>query len=224
MRHHSIICRLGETDDQDLALLEPGSVITNIQFLDRYGRLQYGIGQAIEQLADLGLSPGETAVDLALLAATLTAADTRISRDTESENSWTREIDLYVPVADPALWIATSDMLASTLKFLTGDRWRLIFRERPLDIDELSPTPESLRTDESDSVCLFSGDGQFHWGDRSTQWRRQAIACEPLLGHQQHQHLSERLPGSAAGTVFRDIDQPRPGPCGVPTRPRGGWR
>jgi len=64
MRHHSIICRLGETDDQDLALLEPGSVITDIQFLDGYGRLQYGIGQAIEQLADLGLSPGETAVDL----------------------------------------------------------------------------------------------------------------------------------------------------------------
>ena len=31
MRHHSIICRLGETDDQDLALLEPGSVITNIR-------------------------------------------------------------------------------------------------------------------------------------------------------------------------------------------------
>ncbi|WP_300726685.1 Qat anti-phage system QueC-like protein QatC [Pseudomonas sp.] len=157
MRHHSIICRLGETDDQDLAVLEPGSVITNIQFIDGHGRLQFGIGQAIEQLADLGLSPGETAVDLALLAATLTAADTRISRDTESENSWTREIDLYVPVAEPAVWTATSDLLASTLKFLTGDRWRLVFRQRPTDIDELSPAPESLRTDESDSVCLFSG-------------------------------------------------------------------
>jgi len=120
MRHHSIICRLGQTDDQELELLAPGSVITNIQFLDGIGRLQFGIGQAVEQLAGLGLSPGETAVDLALLAATLTAADTRISRDTESENAWTREIDLYIPVADPVLWAATSDLLASTLKFLTG--------------------------------------------------------------------------------------------------------
>ena len=147
MRHHSVICRLGEADDQDLVLLEAGSVATNIQFIDGNGVLRYGIGQAIEQLADLGLSPGETAVDLALLAATLTAADTRISRDTESENAWTREIDLYVPVADPAAWTAASDMLASTLKFLTGDRWRLVFRERPLGVDELSPVPESLRTD-----------------------------------------------------------------------------
>lgn len=101
MRHHSIICRLGETDNEDLALLESGSVITNIQFLDGHGRLQFGIGQAIEQLADLGLSPGETAVDLALLAATLTAADTRISRDTESENSWTRRSTSTSPSQNP---------------------------------------------------------------------------------------------------------------------------
>ncbi|RVU51091.1 hypothetical protein EOL67_13670 [Pseudomonas syringae pv. syringae] len=157
MSHHSIICRLGEGDDQDLALLEPGSVATNIQFIDEGGLLKYGIGQAIEQLADLGLSPGETAVDLALLAATLTAADTRISRDTESENAWTREIDLYIPVAEPSVWTSASDMLASTLKFLTGDRWRLVFRARPFGIDVLSPAPDSLRTEESDTVCLFSG-------------------------------------------------------------------
>lgn len=157
MSHHSIICRLGEADDQNLALLEPGSVATNIQFIDEGGLLKYGIGQAIEQLADLGLSPGETAVDLALLAATLTAADTRISRDTESENAWTREIDLYIPVADPPAWTSASEMLGATLKFLTGDRWRLVFRARPSGIDVLSPAPECLRTDESDSVCLFSG-------------------------------------------------------------------
>jgi len=157
MRHHSIICRLGQADTQGLDLNEPGSAITDIQFLDSHGQLLFGIGQAIEQLADLGLSPGETSVDLALLAATLTAADTRISRKSESENAWTREIDLYIPVADPALWEAASGMLSSTLKFLTGDRWRLFFRERPAEIEELSPASDSLRTDESDSVCLFSG-------------------------------------------------------------------
>lgn len=105
MRHHSIICRLGASDIDPIEIKHPGSRETAISFLDGYQRLSFGIGQAIDQLANKGMRPSETSIDLALVAGALTAADTRISRKTESQNAWTREIDLYVPVADPT-WLA----------------------------------------------------------------------------------------------------------------------
>jgi hypothetical protein len=50
------------------------------------------------------LNPSEVAVDLAILAAMVNAGDTRISRDLNAQDGWTREIDLYVPVSDVTLW------------------------------------------------------------------------------------------------------------------------
>ena len=157
MRHHSIICRLGAGDIDPIEIQHPGSRETAISFLDGYQRLSFGIGQAIDQLANKGMRPSETSIDLALVAGALTAADTRISRKTESQNAWTREIDLYVPVADPALWTSMSALLASTLHFLTGDRWRIFFRARPEGVEELAPIVELFRSATPTSVCLFSG-------------------------------------------------------------------
>ncbi|MGY4494870.1 Qat anti-phage system QueC-like protein QatC [Pseudomonas sp. TE3610] len=157
MRHHSIICRLGADDIDPIEIQHPGSHETAISFLDDYQRLNFGIGQAIDQLSNKGMRPSETAIDLALVAGALTAADTRISRKTESQNAWTREIDLYVPVADPGLWTSVSALLASTLHFLTGDRWRVFFRDRPHGLEELAPIVELFRSANPTSVCLFSG-------------------------------------------------------------------
>lgn len=157
MRHHSIVCRLGSSDTGEIDIQHPGSYVTEISFIDGYHRLGFGIGQAIHQLAELGMCPGDTSIDLALLAAVLTAADTRVSRASESQNAWTREIDLYVPVADSALWTSMAPLLTSTLHFLTGDRWGVYFRARPEHLEALAPVPEKLRTAHPTSVCLFSG-------------------------------------------------------------------
>lgn len=122
MRHHSIICRLNAEDAAPVTT-RPGTHRTEIAFVDGERRLSHGIGQAMDQLLALGLRPSEDAVDLALLAAVINAADTRISRDSESQDGWTREIDLYVPVADPQLWSAQGPILVGMLRFLTGDHW-----------------------------------------------------------------------------------------------------
>ncbi|WP_323130976.1 Qat anti-phage system QueC-like protein QatC [Sinorhizobium medicae] len=108
-------------------------------------------------MAARGIQPTDAGIDFALLAATVTAADTRISRRTESQDSWTRELDLYVPVADPALWNAQAVLIARTLAFLTGDRWRLSFRPRHARYRKLLEAKAALLPAPFASVCLFSG-------------------------------------------------------------------
>ena len=157
MRRHSIVARLGPADRARVDVRLTGSVTTQIRFIDGDRRFGYGIGQVIDRLTERGIIPSETAADLMLLAATVTAADTRISRATDSQDTWTREIDLYVPVQDPAQWSPVAPLIVRTLNFLTGDRWAVFFRERHRNHQELIRRPRELVRAPFDSVCLFSG-------------------------------------------------------------------
>lgn len=157
MRHHSIIARLGPADAAPIAPVHADTHVTEISFIDGHHRPGYGLGQALDQLGALGLRPSETSVDLALLAATITAADTRISRATEAQDAWTREIDLYLPVQNPTLWSSLAHLIVKTLNFLTGDHWAIHFRPRIENVTALASAPQSPRTAFPTAVCLFSG-------------------------------------------------------------------
>ena len=157
MKRHSIIARLDPTDKAPVKVLQADSISSEIRFVDGYCRLGFGLGQIIDQLTERGVVPSETAVDLGILAAAITAADTRISRAADAQDGWTREIDLYLPVEDPDRWEALAPLLARTLKFLTGDLWRLLFRKRGLKCKTLIQKPRSLLRPTFTSVCLFSG-------------------------------------------------------------------
>jgi 7-cyano-7-deazaguanine synthase in queuosine biosynthesis len=155
---HSLICRLGATDTATVTGVAAGSRITEVSFIDGRHRLGFGLGHALEQLGGLGLHVSETALDLAILAAMVTAADTRISRAAEALDRWSREIDVHVPVADPARWTAQADLLAGMLHFLTGDRWHVRFRSRPQTLATLVPQSTAAQaTAKRDCVCLLSG-------------------------------------------------------------------
>lgn len=156
MKHHSIICRLGASDKTPVKPSRVDSEITEISFIESESRLEFGLGQAMDQLGALGLVPSETSIDLCILAALLTAADTRISRG-DTQDKWTREIDLHVPVSDPALWTAQTPLLIKTLNFLTGDRWDVYFRKRIASQKTLKRAAHKLRTAHPTSVCLLSG-------------------------------------------------------------------
>lgn len=157
MRHHSIVCRLGIQDTAPIVSSRRDSHVTELSFVDGDRRLGFGLSQILDQLCEIGLRPSDRAVDLALLAAVLTAADTRISRDTEAQDRWTREIDLHIPVAEPSVWGSQSALIVRMLNFLTGDRWGVYFRRRPASMPTLSAPPEKLRTANPNCVCLFSG-------------------------------------------------------------------
>lgn len=157
MRHHSIIARLGPGDTIAVPMTRSDTHATDIHFVDGAHRPGYGLGQALDQLATLGLRPSEAAADLVLLAAVVTAADTRISRAADAQDGWTREIDLHIPVQDATLWSGLAPLIVRTLDFLTGDRWGIHFRPRPPAAPNLASTPKKRRAADPDSVCLFSG-------------------------------------------------------------------
>ena len=156
-KHNSIIARLNPADVQELTLMEPNSQVTTIRFIDGERRLGFGLGQMITQLLARGIYPSESAIDLAILAATATAADTRISRKWGSQDSWTREIDLYVPVAEPSSWFENTNLIERILAFLTGDRWRIFFRARQGGLATIINRPSDHIHVDFNSVCLFSG-------------------------------------------------------------------
>jgi len=203
IRRHSIVVRLGAADKAKIGIADTDSVQTPIQFIEGEKTLGYGLGQLIDSLIRRGVSPSETAVDLALVSATVTAADTRISRATESQDSWTREIDLYIPVSDPELFESQASLLERILAFLTGDRWRLYFRPRLKTLATLV-AKKQLKVAPFDSVCLFSGGLDSYIGAIDLLH----AGRNPLLvsHYWENSTSSQEICAKRIGTVYGDMD------------------
>jgi 7-cyano-7-deazaguanine synthase in queuosine biosynthesis len=157
MRRFSLIGRLGPDDKGTINLVQSDSDVFEIDFLDGDLRMGFGIGHALDQLASLGLQPSERGIDLVVLAALVNAGDTRVSRKLNAQDGWTREIDLYVPVSAAAAWSANSGSIESMLRFLSGDRWRVFFRDRTKRTKTLAVAPKRLAIDGLTKVSLLSG-------------------------------------------------------------------
>lgn len=157
MQRHSLIFRLGPSDTEPMAWVEPTALHTEVQLTDLTHRIAYGIGDTLDELQRLGLSPTEFAIDLLIIASAVYAADKRINRASEAQDSWTREIDLHIPVSEPNEWSACGAYLQQMLQFLTGDFWRLFFRPRHRDFETLVEASEQLPGLCPTGVCLFSG-------------------------------------------------------------------
>ena len=140
-----------------LTWFQTDSVAYEIDFLRGKGRLAFGIGHALDQLASLGLRPSERAIDLLLAAALVSAADTRVSRSINAQDGWARELDLYVPVSAPEVWNGERGSVEALLRFLTGDRWRVFFHARPDRVAALAIEPTCPATDDLTEVSLLSG-------------------------------------------------------------------
>ncbi|MBD3666496.1 MAG: hypothetical protein HUJ16_00935 [Kangiella sp.] len=157
MRRFSLIGRLGPDDKSKIKLVQPDSDVFEIDFLDGDLRMGFGIGHALDQLASLGLQPSEKGIDLVVLAALVNAGDTRVSRKLNAQDGWTREIDLYVPVSAAAAWTTSTGSIESMLRFLSGDRWRVFFRDRTKRTRTLAVAPKRLAIDGLTKVSLLSG-------------------------------------------------------------------
>jgi hypothetical protein len=156
MKRHSLICRFTADDRRPIAAVETQSAVTEIPFVSGERRFDHGLGGALDRLASLGLQPSEAAFDLTLLASVVFCADTRISRESDSQDGWSRETDLYLPVHDVARWTSQAPLLCRTLRFLTGDQWRIFFRKRPEGFQTVVPqTPPALPR--FSCASLFSG-------------------------------------------------------------------
>ena len=157
MRRHVIIGRYGPGDRSRLPLGD-GEIETRLDLVAGVHTLDHGIGRALGDMVRLGVYPSEMGVDVLVLAAHVHAADTRVSRDSESQDGWTRELRLIVPVSDPDRWTAAVPIFERMLNFLTGDRWSLGFRARPRRFARVAPTPPGrLIGPPFNDLALFSG-------------------------------------------------------------------
>lgn len=90
----------------------------------------------------------DVAMDLFKVAGAVYCAD-RVAR---RPGTWTRSMELSVPVRNTELWNGTHSHLSEAVSFLSGDRWRFEIRS------SAEPTwgPEAT-SPPVDAVCLFSG-------------------------------------------------------------------
>ena len=156
MRRHLLVGRYGP-DDQIAIPSASDEQVTDLQLVVGEKSLDHGLGGALTDLKGLGVRPSEIGLDLLVLAAHIYAADTRISRTEQSQDSWTREIRLVVPVSDTQRWNAAAQTVKQALDFLTGDRWTLGFRQRPTRFAGIITPPQALLPPAFDAVSLFSG-------------------------------------------------------------------
>ena len=145
-----VIAQIGPDDYlPELSTEEPRFIAS----IDKPGS-QYSVTQQLLfKVLEEGLIPSETAMDLVHLAVIVYTADLRIWRG-YSEDGWTREITLHVPVSQPGMWNDASPVLSELLSFLTGDHWTVLFRPKvpntPMAQGE-APLPRPQ------VACLFSG-------------------------------------------------------------------
>jgi hypothetical protein len=157
MKRQLLAGRFGPDDNLDIGA-GADEQRTYLQLVAGEKLLDHGIGGALTSLKKFGVFPSEIGIDLLVLAAHVHAADTRISRAEQSQDSWTREIRLVIPVSDPARWAAAGPTLKKALDFLTGDRWMIGFRARPARFAAIAQIPsQNLIAPPFDSLSLFSG-------------------------------------------------------------------
>jgi 7-cyano-7-deazaguanine synthase in queuosine biosynthesis len=133
-----------------------GSHATEFAF-EGFADIDHLLGGILSKLERLGLQPSDTALDLAVLAAAITAADTRVERVVDGQDGWTRELEVCLPVSEHDLWLRTTPLLERMLNFLTGDLWTVTFRSRsPSAMRLIEPLTQTLAERPTD-VCLFSG-------------------------------------------------------------------
>ena len=126
MRRHAIIICLGEYTNPKVTIPRDIHVATILPFINNSLPASDRVTHKhlFSEMKRLGLHPPELAMDLIVLAVAIYAADTRISRTCDSQDGWSREIDLHVPVSNPNLWRKQKVSLEASCcseRFLT--RW-----------------------------------------------------------------------------------------------------
>lgn len=118
------------------------------------GNFRYGLQTMISELQRVNIYPSESGFDAIIIGLMVYIADMKISRRKQSQDSWTREITLSIPVYD-SKWMNHRNTIERMLKFLTGDIWTLEFskREERFAISD----KEEERTDKYRVASLFSG-------------------------------------------------------------------
>lgn len=133
---------------------DTSTISVEIPILTANGSFRYGIQRTVDDLGKQNIYPSEAGFDALIFGLLVYMADMKISRRSQAQDSWSREIILSIPVYDER-WSSYKETFERMLKFLTGDYWILEFikREQHLAIDDKFKS----RTDKYEIASLFSG-------------------------------------------------------------------
>jgi 7-cyano-7-deazaguanine synthase in queuosine biosynthesis len=99
------------------------------------------------------------ALDLFYISLIVYYAD-RKARRSETDDAWTREFKLFIPVLELDKWEKNKSLLENLISFLSGDIWHFEFRKRGLNDKERKVSNGISRykkTITPDSFCMLSG-------------------------------------------------------------------
>lgn len=130
------------------------TVSVEIPMLTSNGSFCYGLQRTVDELKNQDIYPSETGFDAIIFGLLVYMADMKISRRSQAQDSWSREIILTIPVYDEK-WSNYKETFERMLKFLTGDLWYVEFTKRT----QLLATKEKFnrRTNKYKVASLFSG-------------------------------------------------------------------
>ena len=104
--------------------------------------------------------PEPIILDFLFLASVIYGVDKLVSRK-ETDDRWTRTLELSLPVSNHEKWSIVVDDLETCLSFLTGDVWTISFTERECRLHRPKQRKYRRRNvpprAQADTVCLFSG-------------------------------------------------------------------
>ena len=159
MGKFALITKLGPSDIGVSINSSEYQMSANLKILVNGDASEIKLDTFFKELRQLKLEPNEIAMDLLIIASSMYAADTRIDRTKFSDDSWTREIELFIPVSEPNIWNNQKDRLKQIFRFLTGDIWEITYRHRT-EFPVISPRGNRKKYKmpyPTDTVCLFSG-------------------------------------------------------------------
>ncbi|WP_154826209.1 Qat anti-phage system QueC-like protein QatC [Clostridium butyricum] len=127
--------------------------------------------------------------DLSIIALSIFAIDKRASR-WFTEDKWTRELKVSIPVINYEKWNCTAKLWNETLSFLTGDIWNVNFRETDKVYGNYSQRKkEIININDCTAVSLFSGGLDSFCGAIKLVSEGESVC---FVGHNEYPKLAEK--------------------------------
>lgn len=148
--------------------------------------------------------------DLFVFGLSVFAIDKRMTRKISNDN-WTREISVSIPVHDLVLWESSSALINRMLSFLSGDRWNVHFYQTDKHFS-VKPIAKHYQIDVSgfEAVCLFSGGLDSFCGAIDLAEKGKSLF---LLGHNEYpklrekqEYMAKRIASHYCGQAIRFFD------------------
>lgn len=145
-----IVCKMDDGEDYNIS----NSKVININDNKCFS---YTFWKEVKPLKKFYSDEG---LDLLYLSLFVFAVDRIIPRDS-AEDSWKRDIELHIPVLSYEKWEKESEKVEAILNFLSGDKWRIIFRKRTKIKSEefMYEKYKKLQGEKYsyNTLCMFSG-------------------------------------------------------------------